>query len=431
MVWGFVTCGPNEALVVSGCCHMKPLLVPGGRAFVWPSIQQVQRISLNTMTLQVESPTVYTSQGVPISVTGIAQVKIQGQNEDMLLTACEQFLGKPEAEIQHIALVTLEGHQRAIMGSMTVEEIYKDRKKFSKQVFEVASSDLVNMGITVVSYTLKDIRDEEVRASRGYLKSLGMARTAEVKRDARIGEAEARCDATIKEAIAEEQRMAARFLNDTEIAKAQRDFELKKAVYDVEVQTKKAEAEMAYELQAAKTKQRIKEEQMQIKVVERTQEIAVQTQEMQRRERELEATIRRPAEAEKYKLEKLAEANKLRVILEAEAEAEAIKVRGEAEAFAIAAKSKAEAEQMAKKAEAWREYREAAMVDMLLETLPKVAAEVAAPLSQAKKITMVSSGNGEVGAVKLTGEVLQIVNKIPELVKSITGVDISRSIHAG
>lgn len=116
------------------------------------------------MTLQVESPCVYTSQGVPISVTGIAQVKIQGQNEDMLLTACEQFLGKNENEIQHIALVTLEGHQRAIMGSMTVEEIYKDRKKFSKQVFEVASSDLVNMGITVVSYTLKDIRDEEVNS---------------------------------------------------------------------------------------------------------------------------------------------------------------------------------------------------------------------------------------------------------------------------
>ncbi|KAM7346156.1 flotillin-1 isoform 1-T1 [Cochliomyia hominivorax] len=432
MAWGFVTCGPNEALVVSGCCYMKPLLVPGGRAFVWPTIQQVQRISLNTMTLQVESPCVYTSQGVPISVTGIAQVKIQGQNEDMLLTACEQFLGKPESEIRHIALVTLEGHQRAIMGSMTVEEIYKDRKKFSKQVFEVASSDLANMGITVVSYTIKDIRDEEVSggASKGYLKSLGMARTAEVKRDARIGEAEARCEATIKEAIAEEQRMASRFLNDTEIAKAQRDFEIKKAAYDVEVQTKKAEAEMAYELQAAKTKQRIKEEQMQVKVIERTQEIAVQQQEIQRREKELEATIRRPAEAEKYRLEKLAEANKMRIVMEAEAEAESIKIRGEAEAFAIAAKAKAEAEQMAQKAEAWREYREAAMVEMLLDTLPKVAAEVAAPLSQAKKITMVSSGQGEIGAAKLTGEVLQIVNKVPELVKNITGVDIARSVHA-
>lgn len=363
------------------------------------------------MTLQVESPTVYTSQGVPISVTGIAQVKIQGQNEEMLLAACEQFLGKSDSEIQHIALVTLEGHQRAIMGSMTVEEIYKDRKKFSKQVFEVASSDLVNMGITVVSYTLKDIRDEE-----GYLKSLGMARTAEVKRDARIGESEAKRDATIKEAIAEEQRMASKFLNDTEIAKAQRDFELKKAAYDVEVQTKKAEAEMAYELQVAKTRQRIKEEQMQISVVERKQGIAVQEQEMQRREKELIATVRRPAEAEKFKLEKLAEANRARLIMEAEAEAETIRLRGEAEASAIYAKAKAEAEQMAKKAEAFREYRQAAIVDMLLDTLPKIAAEVAAPLSQTKKIKMVSSGSGEVGAAKITSEVLDIVTKVPEMV---------------
>ncbi|BET02541.1 Hypothetical proteinB [Nesidiocoris tenuis] len=421
MPCGFVTCGPNEALVVSGCCHTRPLLVPGGRAFVWPTLQCVQRISLNTMTLQVESPTVYTSQGVPISVTGIAQVKIQGQNEEMLLAACEQFLGKTDAEIQHIALVTLEGHQRAIMGSMTVEEIYKDRKKFSKQVFEVASSDLVNMGITVVSYTLKDIRDEE-----GYLKSLGMARTAEVKRDARVGEAEARKDARIKEAIAEEQRMASKFINDTEIAQAQRDFELKKAAYDVEVQTKKAEAEMAYELQAAKTRQRIKEEQMQITVVERKQEIAVQEQETQRKEKELMAQVRRPAQAEKYRLEKLAEANRYRLIMEAEAEAESIRLRGEAEAASILAKAKAEAEQMSKKAEAFREYRQAAIVDMLLDALPKMTAEVAAPLSQTKKITMVSSGAGEVGAAKITGEVLDIVTKVPEMVKNVTGVDIMK-----
>lgn len=200
-----------------------------------------------------------------------------------------------------------------------------------------------------------------------------MARTAEVKRDARIGEAEARCDATIKEAIAEEQRMASVFLNDTDIAKARRDFELKKAAYDVEVQTKNAEAEMAYELQAAKTKQRIKEEQMQIKVVERTQEIAVQDQEIARRERELEATVRRPAEAEKYRLEKIAEANNKKVQLEAEAEAEAIRLQGQAMAFAIEAKAKAEAEQMAKKAEAFKEYKDAAMMEMILDVLPKVS----------------------------------------------------------
>lgn len=340
-----------------------------------------------------------------------------------------------------------------------------------------------------------------------------MARTAEVKRDARIGkrfhccqalclhwfaslagryihnlycfalatptgEAEARCDAQIKEAIAEEQRMAARFLNDTEIAKAQRDFELKKAAYDVEVQTKKAEAEMAYELQAAKTKQRIKEEQMQIKVVERTQEIAVQDQEMVRRERELEATVHRPAAAEKYRLERIAEANRNRVILEAEAEAESVS------SHAHDSKRRASGVKLILhcfflptsdshsrwswsifhlcQGQGWsrtngQEIRGMARISrssygrhavgntskgmldfcvlapaaihsnhFFVALFPQVAAEVAAPLSQAKKITMVSSGTGEVGAAKLTGEVLQIVNKVPELVKSITGVDISR-----
>lgn len=425
MGWGFYTCGPNEALVVSGCCYSRPHVVAGGRVWVWPCVQLVQKISLNTMTLQIDSPKVYTSQGVPISVSGIAQVKIQGQNKDMLLAACEQFLGKKESEVQHIALATLEGYQRAIMGSMTVEEIYKDRKKFSRQVFEVASSDLVNMGITVVSYTLKDISDD-----MGYLFSLGMARTAEVKRDARIGEAEARAEATIKEAIAEEQRMASVLHNDTLVAKAKRDYELKKAAYDLEVYTQRATAELAYDLQAAKTKQRIREEEMQIKVVERTQQIAIQEQETSRRIQELESTIRRPAEAEKYRLEKIAEANRKRVVLEAEAEAESLRLKGEAEAFAIEAKAKAEAEQMAKKAEAWKEYKRAAMVDMFMDILPQVVAEVSAPLSQANKITMVSSGQGEIGAAKLTGEVLTMVAGIPQVVKAMTGVDLVQNLQS-
>lgn len=422
---GFETCGPNEVMVVSGCCHGRSLFVPGGRCFVWPVIQKLQRLSLNTMTLHIESPNVYTQFGVAISVTGVAQVKIQGSNQDMLASACELFLGKSEAQIRNVAQETLEGHQRAIMGNMTVEEIYKDRKKFSKAVFEVASSDLVNMGIFVVSYTITDIRDSE-----GYLKSLGLARTAQVKRDARIGEAEARRDAGIKEAIAEEARMTARYANDVEIAKAQRDFELKKAHYDLEIQTKAATSELAYDLQAAKTKQAIKEEQMQIKVIERSQQIQLQEQEITRRERELEAQIRKPAEAEKFRLEKIAEANRKRIVLEAEAEAESVKLRGDAEAYSIEAKAKAEAEQMAKKADAWKDYQDAAMVDMILETLPKIAAEISAPLTNCKKITMVSSGKGPVGASKVAGEVLDIMEKIPHVVESLTGINISKNIKA-
>lgn len=377
------------------------------------------------MTLHIESANVYTQFGVAISVTGVAQVKVQGANQDMLASACELFLGKNESQIRNVAQETLEGHQRAIMGNMTVEEIYKDRKKFSKAVFEVASSDLVNMGIFVVSYTITDIRDSE-----GYLHALGMKRTAEVKRDARMGEAEAKRDAGIKEAIAEEKRMTSRYANDVEIAKSQRDFELKKAQYDMEVQTKAAKSELAYDLQAAKTKQAIKEEQMQIKVIERSQQIQLQEQEITRRERELDAQIRKPAEAEKYRLEKIAEANRKRIILEAEAEAESIKLKGEAEAFAIEAKAKAEAEQMAKKADAWKDYQDAAMVDMILETLPKIAAEISAPLTNAKKITMVSSGKGSLGAAKITGEVLDIMEKIPVVVENLTGINISKNIKA-
>lgn len=309
----FVTCGPNEAMVAYGCCHRKPKLIAGGVVFVCRPFQSIQKISLNIMTLIVDSPKVYTSQGVPISVTGIAQIKIQGQNREMLATACELFLGKSNYQVQQIALATLEGHQRAIMGTMTVEEIYKDRKKFSHQVFQVASSDLVNMGITVVSYTIKDIQDDE-----GYLEALGMTRTAQVKRDARMGEAEARSEAKIKVAYAEEKRMESLYANEVKVAEAERDFELKKAAYDIEVKTKEAAANLAYELQATKIQQKIKEENMQIEVIERIQQIEIQKQEEIRREKELEATIRCEADAEKYKMEKLAEAHRRETILKAE-----------------------------------------------------------------------------------------------------------------
>ncbi|XP_041964481.1 flotillin-1b [Alosa sapidissima] len=417
----FYTCGPNEAMVVSGFCRSPPLMIAGGRVFVIPCFQQIQRISLNTLTLNVKSDKVYTRYGVPISVTGIAQVKIQGQNKDMLATACQMFLGKSETQIAQIALETLEGHQRAIIAHLTVEEIYQDRKKFSEQVFKVASSDLVNMGIGVVSYTLKDVHDDQ-----DYLVSLGKARTAQVQKDARIGQAQYKRDAVMREANAMQEKVSAQYKNEIEMAQAQRDFELKKAVYDMEVNSKKAESEMAYQLQVAKTKQRIEEEKMQVQVVERTQQILLQEQEITRREMELEAKIKKPAEAERYRLEKLAEAERSQLIMEAEAEAESIRIKGEAEAFAVEAKGRAEAEQMAKKAEAFQQYEEGAMVDMLLEKIPLMAEEISKPLSMTKKLTMVSSGGSEVGAAKLTGEVLDIMTRLPATIEKLTGVNISQ-----
>jgi len=420
---GFITGGPTEAIVVSGCFHSKPLIVVGGWAFVCPCVQKVQRLPLALMTLVVSSPRVYTVHGVPLSVTGIAQVKITSNNEEMLRSAVEQFVDKSEKEIQDIARATLEGHQRAIMGALTVDEIFKDRKKFSEQVFDCASTDLFNMGIQVISYTLRDIKDEE-----NYMESMGQARTSEVRRDARIGEAECNRDSLIQTALAEETRMASKFTNDTEIELYKRDFEIKKAAYDMEVETARAEAELAFQLQAAKVHQRIKEEKMNIDIVERMNQIEIQEKEIQRRHRELESRVKAPADAEKYKCEILADANKKKAILEAEAQAEAVALKGEAEAFAIDAKAKAEAEHMAMKADAYKEYNKAARVEMWMETLPKMAAEVAAPISQCEKMTMIMDLNDPPGAgsgpSKMTQEVINIMTKIPDSVMASTGVKI-------
>merc|ERR1711936_661881 len=165
---------------------------------------------------------------------------------------------------------------------------------------------------------------------------------------------------------------------------------------------------------------------MQVKVVERQQKIRIQEQEIIRRERELDSKIRKPAEAEKFRLEKIAEAEKTQIVLQAEAKAEALALKGEAEAYAMEAKARAEAQQMAMKAEAWKEYKGAAMVDMMTQVMPKVAAEITGPVSQVKKITMVATGDGPVGAGKMTGEIMDIMASLPDTVKAMTGVDISQ-----
>jgi len=425
----FHTCGPNEAMVVYGCGHGMigesgaPLYVAGGRVWVWTCFQVIERLSLETISLTIHSNNVYTKLGVPVSCVGCARVKV-GRNDEMLRSAANLFLGKSEGQIQQLALNTMEGHQRAIIGNLTVEEIYKDRKSFGLAVRNCASADLINMGLQVISYTLKDVKDEN-----GYLAALGKTRTAEVQRDAVIGEAQNNRDAGIKKALANEAEQAARYQNETLQAKAKRDFQLKKAAYDAEVQTEKAKAKLAYELQTAISQQAIKQAQMEVKVEERAKQILVQDQEILRREKELEAQVKKPAEAERYRLETIAEAERKKVVLEAEAKAESICLKGEAEAYSIEAKAKAVAEQMSKKADAWRQYQDAAIVDMVLQTLPKVAAEVAAPLTQAKKITMVASGKGDVGAAKLAGEVIDVIDKLPGMVEKLTGVNILKQMN--
>ena len=327
--------GPNHVMIISGRKHRLRLqdgrtevtgyrVRQGGGSFIFPLLERVDVLSLEVMTLDITTPEVYTKPGVPIVVDGVAQVKIKG-DEASIRTAAEQFLGKTVDQIKQIALQTVEGHLRAIIGTLTVEEIYRNRDQFAASVQEVAVSDMANMGLQIVSFTLKDIRD-----SHGYLDALGKPRTAEVKRDAIIAQAEADRDSAIKAAQARRAGEIAKYEAETLIAEAQRDFQARKAEYDAAVNLKRAEADLAYDIQRNRTSQELKREEVQIAIVEKEQQIAVQEREIQRRERELEATIKRQADAERYRVETEAAAERARFEQVARGEAEAVRQKGTA-----------------------------------------------------------------------------------------------------
>uniref|UniRef100_A0A8D9E4A6 Flotillin-2 n=1 Tax=Cacopsylla melanoneura TaxID=428564 RepID=A0A8D9E4A6_9HEMI len=410
------TVGPNTALIVSGgCCgHTKKLTVVGGWAWAWWMVTDVQRISLEVMTLNPVCEDVETLQGVPVTVSGTAQVKIM-KAEELIQSASEQFLGKSKKEIESTILQTLEGHLRAILGTLTVEEIVKDRDQFAALVREVAAPDVGRMGIEILSFTIGDVRD-----SVQYLESLGKAATAGVKRDADIGVAAADRDAGIREAECEKSAMDIKYTTDSKIENNARLFKLQKATFDAEVSTAKAESELAFELQAAKLKQKIRAEEVLISLVERRKQVEVEAEEVQRREKELIATVKLPAEAECYRLETLADAKKIQTVELAKAEACRIRSLGQAEAAAAELIGRSEAERMRLKAQVFKQYGDAAIMALVLDALPKIAAEVAAPLAKTDEIVILG-GNDHV-----TNDLTRLVGQLPPAVQALTGVDISK-----
>jgi flotillin len=425
----YIKVGPNEVLIISGIRHRIKTdvgdkesigfrILKGGGTFVIPIFERVDHLSLEIFTLDVNTPEVYTALGVPVMVDGVAQVKIKGDDVS-IRTAAEQFLSKGKQEIMNISLQTMEGHLRAILGTMTVEEIYSNRDAFASKVQDVAASDMANMGMVVVSFTIRDIRDKQ-----GYLDALGKPRVAQVMRDAIVGEAEAERDSTIRSAEARREGEIGRLQAETRIAEADRDYRRKLAEYEASVNEKKAEADLAYDLQKYKTGQLVKEEEVAVRVVEKTKEIELAEKEVARKNAELDASVRRPAEAEKYKLEAVAQGQSSAIRLTGQAEADADRARGIAEADIIKAQGLSHAEAMTQKAEAWKEYNEAAIAQMLIEKLPEIARAISEPLSRTDKIVIINAGGNGAGggASKITGDITQILAQLPPVVESLTGL---------
>lgn len=458
VIWAsrYTKVGPNEVLVISGRkkksldINGRPVMrgfrmVKGGGTFVWPVVEKVDILSLELLTIDVKTPEVYTQLGVPVLVDGVAQIKVKGDDVSIAV-ASEQYLSKGKADVTRIALQTLEGHLRAILGTMTVEDIYQNRDSFASKVQEVAAGDMASMGLNIVSFTIRDIRDNE-----GYLDALGKPRTAAVKRDAVIGQAEADRDANIKSAEANQAGQVAKFQAQTKIAEANRDYEMQAADYQASINERKAEADLAYDLQRFKSSQMVKKEEVAVEVIEKQEQIKVQEQEILRREKDLEASVIKPAVAERERIQNLADAERYRLEAEAQGAAEAAKARGFADAEVVQRKGTADAEAekakglakaevikaqgdseaqaMKKKADSWKEYSEAAVIQMLIEALPEITKNISEPLSKTEKIVIVNSGgggSGGAGASRVTQDVADIVAQLPPVIESLSGIDLKK-----
>ncbi len=431
----YIKVPPNTAAIFSGRKRKLPdgrvvgyRMVKGGAALRIPVLEKVDYLALNLITIPLEIRRAYTLKGVPVSVKAVANVKIKG-DDISLQAASERFLGMSQVEVQKVIFQTLEGHLRAILGTLTVEEINNDRQSFAQKLTSEAASDLERMGIGVDVLIIQEISDDE-----GYLDALGKKRTAEVKRDAQIGEAEATRDSKIQASLAMQEGEKVKLDTEANISLAQRDLEVKKAQYQAEVQKERSTAEQSGPLSSAKARQAVVAEEVRIERIRTQEQIAVQEQEILRREKELEATIVKPADAARTAAVLKAEATKQAVILEAEgkrasliaiaeaeqerlrkegqgraaaveaegrAEAAKIEAMGLAQAKAIEAQGLAEATAIQKKAEAWKQFNEAARLQTILEKLPAILqatapvfGAVAAPLGNIDKVVVIEQGNG-------------------------------------
>jgi flotillin len=426
----FVKAGPNEALIVYG---FRGKRVRTGRGtLVVPLFESCRLLSLELMSFDVApQQDLYTNQGVAVSVEAVAQIKVKS-DEISIFTAAEQFLTKTPAQREGLIRLVMEGHLRGIIGQLTVEHIVKEPEMVADRMRATCSDDLNKMGLDVVSFTIKEVRDKNE-----YIANMGRPDVARIKRDADVAAAEAERDTAIKraealresaiaKAKADQERVLAETLSQAKQAEAQRDLEVKKAAYSELIKKQQAQADKAYEIQANIQQQAVIAEAVKVQQVEKEQQIKVQEAEILRHEKELIATVLKEAEIERQRIQTLAEAERQRQTVEAEGRASAIRAQGEAEADIIFRKGEAEAKAMNVKAEAYQEWNQAAVVDRLITGLPEVVRAMAAPLANVDKITIVSTGNDSAaGASKITGDMAKIAAQVPALFEAFSGMNMN------
>jgi flotillin len=429
--------GPNKVLIVSGRrdTYVNPYsgervktsfkIFHGGGTFVWPLVERVDTMSVELMTLEIRTPEFFTKFGVPIVVDGIAQIKVRSEDPVAVATAAEMFLSKSAAEMNEIAHQMMQGHLRAVISTLAFEEIHNNPEAFAQTVQKLTAEDLANMGIQVVSFTIREIQDPS-----GYMQALGRPKLAEVQKDAAVGEANAERDAAMGRAVASREASvtsaAARKESDlaqlsAEIAvlDAQAERDKHKAELAAEVSETKAESDLAYELSTTKARQAVLQE-----------ELVVRDLQIQARQRELAFEVEKPAQAEQARIRLLAEADAEAKRVLGRAEADVMLAKAQAEAEGVRQRLEAEAEGMRRKAEAWQHYNSAALAELVIARLPEIASAVAAPLANIDRIVLIGDGgNGSSGIERITKGVGEVLAQVPTVVEAMSGLDLTKLLR--
>src|SRR6202158_3583816 len=430
----FRKAGPHEAIIVYGFRGTR--VVKGRGTVIFPMVETCRDLSLELMSFDVApQQSLYTKQGVAVTVEAVAQIKVKNDKES-ILTAAEQFLTKSPEEREGLIRLVMEGHLRGIIGQLTVEQIVKEPEMVGDRMRSTCADDMSKMGLEVISFTIKEVRDKNE-----YITNMGRPDVARIKRDAEVAAAEAdrdiaikRAEATRASAVAKAQadmeRGAAETASFAKQAEAERDLDIKKASYLEMTKKAQATADKAYEIETNVMQQKVVEESVRVQQVEREAQVKVQEAEIARREKELIATVLKQAEIERQRIETLASAGRQRPISEAEGRASAIRAQGEAEAEIIFKKGEAEAKAMNVKAEGFQEYNQAAVIDKLFTGLPEIVRALSEPLSKVDKVTIVSTGNGDAaGAYKLTGDITKIAAQVPALFETLSGMPMAELLQ--
>ena len=468
MACGYVKAPPNKAYIVSGLRKKKKILI-GRAGFRMPLIERIDKLSLDVMQVDVKtSEAVPTNEFINVTVDGVANIKISS-NPELLEKAAEALLGMDKKQLIFLVTQVLEGNMREIVGSVGLKEMVQERQVVAEKIKENAVPDMQKLGIEIVNFNIQNFKD-----GAGTIENMGIDNVEQIRKNAQIAKANAQRDIAIATANAQEEANAVRVLADKKIAEQNADLSVQQAEMQIRADTKKAEADAAYSIQQENQRKTIEVTRVSADIARREKDAELAEKDILLKEKQLDAEIRKQADAMKYQAEKAAEAELVKRQREAEAkkyeaeaelvkrqreadadkylaiqqaearkaeaeatrfameqeaaaikakgdaEAYAIRVRGEAEAAAIKAKGEAEAAAMDKKAEAMKKYGQAAMAQMAIEVLPQVAKEVAAPLSKVDKITLY----GEGGMGSLSGNVPSVMAKVFDTVKSATGIDL-------